>query len=546
MSDAHVSRETPDAQTGPFDDPFLPEDARLIADLHHVYAPLAASNARSVERVQARLAEREARFSQTVLQSPTAKRRHRKSLFSLFSQGSAWRRGISTLVAVLLLAVLVGSMATLFALTSHGKKAGLTSHHQHTPVVSATALPPEPAPTPGIYIISEKTFYSAQVSRLDPQTKQPLWTQPVGAMGNALDSGMSPFAPPSKPALAVYGDTIYVAAGDANPSLFNNYVYAINATSGALRWKVTVNNGQDSHTPPQSGDNADNLGALSAPTVAYGIVYVAARNGKLYALDAATGAQLWVYDTHTTTFVNGVLSDASQAVVDQGIVYAAIHNILYALDARSGKQLWTKSVAAAQFFNGPALVNGVLYLSSAGENTSADSQAQTSVIYAYASKDGRQLWQHPVHNWVFTAPTVANDVVYFGSDDHNLYALKASAGSQLWRYNTGGQIFEQPIVANGIVYIDELGNNLGISSDSTVLFAIHAADGKLIWKQPVANMLALEQVQDGVIYVGIWPGQLAALSVEDGSTLWQQHYGATLIDKTGTESEMPTFVTVIS
>ena len=85
----------------------------------------------------------------------------------------------------------------------------------------------------------------------------------------------------------------------------------------------------------------------------------------------------------------------------------------------------------------------------------------------------------------------------------------------------------------------------GISSDSTVLFAINGTSGKLVWKQQVKDMLSLEQVQGGIIYVGIWPGQLAALSSTDGSVLWQQHYGATLVDKTGTESEMPTSVTVV-
>jgi outer membrane protein assembly factor BamB len=116
----------------------------------------------------------------------------------------------------------------------------------------------------------------------------------------------------------------------------------------------------------------------------------------------------------------------------------------------------------------------------------------------------------------------------------------------MWHYNTGGAIFDQPLVENGIVYADELGNSGGISSDSTALFAINAANGSLGWKQSVANMLSLEQVQDGLIYAGIFPGQVAALNATDGSVLWQQHFGAVLHDKYNNEAEMPVMVTVIS
>lgn len=475
-----------------------------------------------------------------------------KSVFNRFSQGNAWRRGISALVAMVLLAVLVGSMAAVFALARHGKSAANQSKRQSTPAISATALPPDPAPTPGIYIISAKTFYSDQVSKLDPQTRQPIWTQPVDAMGAALGGGEDPYIyiDPWTTAIVVYGNTLYVASGDSTTSLYNNYIYAIDATTGAIQWKVKVNSGSAIVSTPWGGGNGYDLGALSTPTIAHGMLYVAGRDGKLYALDAATGAPLWTYDAHTTTLVHGTLSDANQMIVDQGVVYGAVHNVLYALDARTGKPVWTKQIADTQLFNAPQIVDGVLYLSSRAESQNTWPEPLNSFIYAYASKDGRPLWQHAVDSWVLAAPTVVNGVVYFGCYDYNLYALKASDGAQLWRYNTGGEIFEQPLVADGIVYIDEQGtltpgSNSPPSNDSTRMFAIHGSSGRLVWQKTIENLTSLEQVVDGTIYVGVWPGQLYALSVKDGSVLWHQHYGSTLIDKTGTESEMPPVVTVI-
>jgi outer membrane protein assembly factor BamB len=554
MADTSFPPETIDEQTGQPHGTLPPEDARLIADLHRIYHPLAASNARSLGRVQARLEQREARLDRSSSKPPRpaglahpspAKERSMKPAVPGLPSGGAWRRGISALAAILLLAVLVGSISAVFALARHGKGTANPNQQHSTPAVSAATItpePPPPPPAPGIYIISARTFYAEQVSKLDPQTKQPLWTQPVGAMGPALSSGGDPYAAISTPSIVVYGDTLYVTSGDADPALYNNYVYAIDANSGAVRWKVNVSS--DVFTSPQYGGPYD-LGVLGTPTVADGVVYVGARDGKLYALDAATGARRWTFDAPASTFINGFLSDANQPFVAQGVVYEAIHNLLYALDARTGRQLWSRQIVATQLFNGLALVAGVLYLSSREESAGAWPRPQHSAVYAYTARDGQPLWQHAVNSWLITAPTVANGLVYVGAYDYNLYALSARDGSQRWRYTTSGEIFDQPLAANGIIYTDELGAQDGPSSDTSMLYAINGTDGRLVWKQFVNKMLSLQQVQDGVIYVGVWPGQLAALSVQDGSVLWQQHYGAKLIDKTGTQSEMPPVVTVI-
>src|SRR5690348_886138 len=114
MSDSSFPPETIDEQTGQGANTLSPEDAHLVDDLHRIYQPLADENARSLERVQTRLAQRQARFASSSLYQPPTKRRYMKTLLHIFSQGSAWRRGISAAAAVLLLVVLVGSMAALF------------------------------------------------------------------------------------------------------------------------------------------------------------------------------------------------------------------------------------------------------------------------------------------------------------------------------------------------------------------------------------------------------------------------------------------------
>jgi outer membrane protein assembly factor BamB len=54
-------------------------------------------------------------------------------------------------------------------------------------------------------------------------------------------------------------------------------------------------------------------GSASSPAVVDGVVYVGDANGAVHALNAATGAEMWSYNT-------GDIVDSSPAVVN-GVVY---------------------------------------------------------------------------------------------------------------------------------------------------------------------------------------------------------------------------------
>ena len=61
---------------------------------------------------------------------------------------------------------------------------------------------------------------------------------------------------------------------------WDNNVYALNASTGALLWKYTTG-----------------YHVFSSPAVANGVVYVGSADNNLYALNASTGALLWKYTT---------------------------------------------------------------------------------------------------------------------------------------------------------------------------------------------------------------------------------------------------------
>jgi len=77
----------------------------------------------------------------------------------------------------------------------------------------------------------------------------------------------------------------------------------------------------------------------SAPTVAYGIVYVGCWDHNIYALNAGTGMKVWNYTT------KGAI--ASSPTVANGIVYVGSYDgNIYALNARTGGKLWNYMTGA--------------------------------------------------------------------------------------------------------------------------------------------------------------------------------------------------------
>ena len=75
----------------------------------------------------------------------------------------------------------------------------------------------------------------------------------------------------------------------------------------------------------------------SSPAVANGVVYIGDGNGKVYALNASTGTQIWNYTTENSEYYEYITSPA----VANGVVYVGSDDgKVYALNASTGTQIW--------------------------------------------------------------------------------------------------------------------------------------------------------------------------------------------------------------
>ena len=76
---------------------------------------------------------------------------------------------------------------------------------------------------------------------------------------------------------------------------------------------------------------------------------------------------------------------------------------------------------------------------------------QTTRSLPLTPETGKRVWAVSTGAVIDSSPTVANGIVYVGSQDHKLYALDARTGATLWTYTAGDIIDPWPTVANGVV-----------------------------------------------------------------------------------------------
>ena len=125
------------------------------------------------------------------------------------------------------------------------------------------------------------------------------------------------------------------------------------------------------------------------------------------------------------------------------------------------------------------------------------------------------LWSFHTEGWVVVSPTVANGVVYAGSNDNHIYALDAETGALLWGFETGGVIRSSPTVANDIVYV---------GSNDNHVYAPDASTGDLLWSHDTADWVQYSPtVKDGVVYLGAvseFDHKIHALDGLTGQVMW--------------------------
>lgn len=221
-------------------------------------------------------------------------------------------------------------------------------------------------------------------------------------------------------------------------------------------------------------------GIVSSPAIYDGLVYFGARDGKIYAFNAVSGAPAWQLQT-------GGRVDSSPAVSGGAVYAVSADGYLYALDRLTGEVLW-KALLGAFSISSPLVLDGRVYVGAG---------APEKKLKVFETASGNLLAEYPAGQPVDSAPSSDGRRIYFGANDGRLYALAKDSFSLAWSYQAmGGRYGINAVaVSSGIVYavpgFDE-NKPLAFNADDGVLLnglnspfeaGVLQPDGSLAWTQ---------------------------------------------------------------
>jgi len=135
----------------------------------------------------------------------------------------------------------------------------------------------------------------------------------------------------------------------------------------------------------------------ATPVVVDGVMYTSGNLGRVYALDAATGASLWTFEPEVDMQANRAAccdqANRGVAVADGKVMVGALDGMLYALDAKSGAVLWkvdtiTDHARGYTSTGAPEVAGDLVIIGNAGAEYDA-----RGYVTAYRIADGKQTWR---------------------------------------------------------------------------------------------------------------------------------------------------------
>lgn len=232
-------------------------------------------------------------------------------------------------------------------------------------------------------------------------------------------------------------------------------------------------------------------GQEATPLVVDGVMYVSTAWSKVHALDAKTGKQLWYYDPKAPG-ISGVPAccdvDNRGVALYKGRVYlGTVDGRLVALDAGSGKEVWSTQTTPRDstylITGAPRVAHGKVFIGNAGADFGT-----RGYVSAYDAADGKLLWRfYTVPNRPGSAPDgAASDEVLKNKAAQTWPGewYTAGGGGHVWNSLVYDPDFNQVYLAtgNGFPWNPNLrtskpGDNLFIAS----IVAVDADTGAYKW-----------------------------------------------------------------
>jgi outer membrane protein assembly factor BamB len=275
------------------------------------------------------------------------------------------------------------------------------------------------------------------------------------------------------------------------------------------------------------GAAGDRAILTSPPIVADGKVYILDAEARVSAFDEASGARLWRAELTPRIkekfrireilsrpnpaeigFGGGVAYDDGKLFVTSGFGFAA------ALDAASGDELWRYETDAPAR-TPPTAYRGAVYF-----------VTNTNEFLALEQATGKKKWNYQSFEenariLASTSPAAAGDLVVAPFSSGELVAFLADTGRPVWNetltrnsrltsLSSLNDIAGSPVIDRGLIFV---------VSHAGQLAAVDIRTGQKVWEAPVAS-LQMPWVAGDYIFVVSVEGELACIERESGGIVW--------------------------
>ena len=133
-------------------------------------------------------------------------------------------------------------------------------------------------------------------------------------------------------------------------------------------------------------------------------------------------------------------------------------------------------------------------------------------LAALDAATGAVLWEEDVGGAIYSAPTLAGELVVVGTDAGDVIAFN-QAGDHAWERPLGaGAVLSSLLAADGVLYA---------GTEGAQLVALSPTDGQILWQIPVEGASTRGPAfSDGVVYVGTAAGRMHAIEAGHGADRW--------------------------
>lgn len=302
----------------------------------------------------------------------------------------------------------------------------------------------------------------------------------------------------------------------------------------------------------------DNTDIGSGAVMYGGYVVYANTAGIIYALDAATGKQVWSHKTGGKIF-------STPAVSGNSVVVGSTDGYIYCLDLQTGKEIWNVKCGKS-VLGSPAIFNKKVYIG-----------ASDGIFRALELKSGKQVWAYDgIKGFIEAKPFVDKEQVVIGDWANSLYSFNTNTGKLQWIWkNKGSRMLSPaavwPVKSEGKIFFttpermnyavdaktgEQLWKNaggresIGLSPDGKqyyiktmkdLVYGFSTADGTKLWETnagfgyeiaptPVTSVKEGGRNGEGLIFIPTDKGNIIALNAADGSVAWKHKLSFALIN----------------